>query len=224
MKKLCTKKKHVQNFLHMIFFHDDDWKGFPPNIRKLQLPSKLRIKPSMCEREEWPNHLQGNGVGDSPRDTKPWWWLTLPKTNRSTNYCSLQLWDILCRKSKKIWRPRGFSYISHIQKNVFKKRFMLFIKMFLFISQRIAPRARGLIEVNSSIFHFQRLGANRVAGEEQPSTVEGRFRRLDKRETTTTFGEAKDTPKQIGNPCHTPCFWGKNGICSSPINKQIAIW
>lgn len=67
-KTLHHKKKNMYidsiDLFFMVFFHDDvTVGGFPPNIRKLQLPFKLRIKPSMCEREEWPNHLQGNGVG-----------------------------------------------------------------------------------------------------------------------------------------------------------------
>lgn len=43
-----------------------------------------------------------------------------PSVGVLQNDCSLQWWDIFCRKSKKkILQPRGFSYISHIQKNVF---------------------------------------------------------------------------------------------------------
>lgn len=189
------------DLLYMIFFHDACDVGVPTNIRKLQLPSKLRIKPSMCEREEWPNHLQGNGVGDSPRDTNPWSWLTLPpkKIDQPSvgvlrNDCSLQWGDIFSRKSKKILRPRGFSYISHIQKNVFKKKVHVVHQDVSFHFPTDSPHARGLIEVDSSIFHFQRLGANRVAGEEQPSTVEEGFKEA-RQDGNNDFWGSKKTPR-----------------------------
>ena len=76
------KKRHVQYFLYVIFFHDDDvgvkttqhplktsaYINYPSRLSNLEIfeISKLRIRPSMCERKEWPNHLRqghGDGVG-----------------------------------------------------------------------------------------------------------------------------------------------------------------
>lgn len=83
----------------------------------------------MCEREEWPNHLQGNGVGtvhETPILGGDW--LSQKQIDQQIivlyNYETFSVGN-----QKKMLRPRGFSYISHIQKNVFKKRLMLFIKI-----------------------------------------------------------------------------------------------